>query len=209
MASSPEDAVVVEKAGLCIRKGGLVIFPTFCLYGMGVDAMNPEAIERVFAAKGRPESNPLLILVKDRQAALSHVKEVSEEARLLMDTFWPGRLTLVFRAKNHLPESLTAGTGKIGIRVPEHPVAAALVRAAGCPITGTSANLSGMPGSASVKDLAPELMAAADCILDAGILHGGKGSTVVDTTFSPPRILREGAVSAADIHKALLRKTAK
>ncbi|MCW7754638.1 L-threonylcarbamoyladenylate synthase [Desulfobotulus sp. H1] len=199
-------AAEIEQAALRIRAGGLVIFPTFCLYGMGVDALRPMAIEKVFKAKGRPGNNPLLILAADLASVMSHVKDVSDEASLLMKSFWPGRLTLVLKAKSHLPAGLTAGTGKIGIRIPEHPVAAALVRAAGGPITGTSANLSGQPGVSSLQDLSPELITTADCVLDAGILHGGPGSTVVDATSSPPLILREGALSADKIFRALAGK---
>lgn len=183
-----------------------MIFPTFCLYGIGVDALNPAAIQRVFRVKGRPETNPLLILVPDMASALDQVQDVSSEALRLMEIFWPGRLTLVLRARPHLPESLTAGTGKIGIRVPEHPVAAALVRAAGRPLTGTSANLSGQPGAAQVTKIDRAVREGADLILDAGVLQGGTGSTVVDLTCTPPRILREGRVSAEKILTALSGK---
>jgi L-threonylcarbamoyladenylate synthase len=193
----------MARASRCIREGGLVIFPTSCLYGIGVDALNPEAIQRVFQAKGRPEIKPLLILVPDMASALNQVEDLSSEALRLMEIFWPGGLTLVLRAKGHLLPSLTAGTGKIGIRIPQHPVAAALVRAVGGPITGTSANLSGQPGAARVADVDPSVRRTADLILDAGPLQGGAGSTVLDMTLSPPRILREGAVSAEKILNAL------
>ena len=116
-----------------------------------------------------------------------------------MDHFWPGRITLVFKAAADVPSYLTAGTGKIGIRLPGHPAAAALLRVLPTPLTGTSANLSGKPGCRRIEDLENQIAGSLDLILDAGTLNGGIGSTVVDVTIEPPKILREGEVSGAEI----------
>ena len=120
-----------------------------------------------------------------------------------MERFWPGRITIIFAAKASVPLALTGNTGKIGIRIPEHPVAVALLNELQNPITGTSANLSGYPGCAQIADVAVEIMAEMAMILDAGRLIGGAGSTVVDVTTSPPAVVREGLVSPADIEKCL------
>ncbi len=193
----------ITMAAEVIRTGGVVVIPTFCLYGLAADAFNAAALQKIFDIKKRPDSNPLLIFIKDIRDIGDLVKDVSPAAVKLMNRFWPGKVTLIFNAKDHLPQALTAGTGKIGIRIPDHPVTSALVKAAGCPITGTSANISGQPGCHRVTDLAESLIQNVDLVLDAGDLSGGTGSTVVDTTLETPSILREGVVSASAIDDAL------
>ncbi|MFZ2042202.1 MAG: L-threonylcarbamoyladenylate synthase [Desulfobacterales bacterium] len=201
----PDPAVIETAAGI-LRRGGVVVFPTRCLYGLAADAMNPAAVARVFALKRRPAANPILVLVQDRSGVAPLVRLVTPAAERLMRHFWPGLLTVVFAARASLPPSLTAGTGKIGIRVPSHPVAAALVKAAGVPLTGTSANISGQAGCARVEELALELAAGADAVLDAGPLAGGAGSTVVDATGEVLRVLREGSVSARAVLRLLANR---
>ena len=178
-----------------IQNGGVVVFPTTGLYGLAADATHPAAIEKVFAIKRRPSNKPLLILVPDRDAISNLVQEIPPAAERAMASFWPGKLTLVFKASTGILPSLTAGTGHIGIRLPVHPVAQALVRAVGRPITATSANLSGQSGCSCIADLEPAVTESVDLILDAGPLEGGAGSTILDVTCDPPIVLREGAVS--------------
>lgn len=190
------DPLVIRAAADIVRRGGVVVFPTRCLYGLAADALNPAAVERVFALKRRPAVKPILVLVADPCGVRSLVEQVTPPAERLMQHFWPGLVTVIFTARKKLPANLTAGTGKIGIRVPSHPVAAALVKAAGGPLTGTSANISGQAGCHRVADLDPQLAAAADAVLDAGPLAGGTGSTVVDATAEKVRVLRQGSVSA-------------
>jgi len=192
----PEQAAIREAAGI-IRRGGVVVFPTTGLYGLGADGWNVDAIERVFHVKNRPAANPILILVPDAEVISTLVEEIPSEAREIIHRFWPGSVTLVFRARSPVSPLLTAGTGKIGIRLPAHPAAAQLVSTVGAPITGTSANLSGEPGVSNVGDLPGEIIDRVDMVLDAGSLQGGQGSTVVDVTTDPPTVLREGMVSAA------------
>ncbi len=193
----------ISRACDILKAGGVVVFPAKCLYGIAVDAFNPEAISRVFGIKQRPRNNPLLVLINDRADLKGLVKKVPEPARILMDRFWPGDVTIVFEAVDRLPGILTAHTGKIGIRMPQHPVAKALTRGLGKPITGTSANLSGAQGISRIQDLPPALVDRVDLILDAGRLKGGKGSTVVDVTGQQVLVLREGEILEADIHAIL------
>ena len=199
---SPEPEAI-GRAEAVIRAGGVVCFPTRCLYGLGADALKAEAVERVFEIKQRPADMPLLVLIS-RSAQLAELAErVPPIAQLLMERFWPGRLTLVLDARQHIPARLTAGTGKIGIRLAAHPVARALAEAVAGPITGTSANLSGVSGCRQIAELDPRIARQVDLILDGGPLKGGVGSTVVDVTGEAPVVIREGEVSKPEILAAL------
>jgi len=194
----PESEIIQQTADV-IKQGGVAIFPTRCLYGIGVDAFDAEAVDRVFKIKQRSVQKPILILIDRRRRLKRLVSHVSQAAYRIMDHFWPGRVTLVFEAIDAVPHYLTAGTGKIGIRLPGHPVAAALVKALQGPLTGTSANISGRPGCHRIGDLESRIAQQLDLILNAGALKGGSGSTVVDVTEDIPRILREGAVREQEI----------
>ena len=196
--TTPEPEIIAQAAAV-IRQGGVLAFPTRCLYGLGADAFNPEAVERVVKIKQRPELNPILVLIDSKEQLESLVLHIPPTADAIMDAFWPGRVTLVFEARNSLPDQLTAQTGKIGVRLPGHPAAFALVKHVKGPLTGTSANLSGQPGCARAQDLDPAIADQLGLILDAGTLSGGIGSTVVDVTVNPPQIIREGQVAANDI----------
>jgi len=186
---------IIQHAGTAIKQGGIIAFPTRCLYGLGADAFNADAVDRVFKIKKRPSQKPILVLVDRRIQLAGLVSHVSKAAARIMDQFWPGRVTLVFEAADSVPHYLTAGTGKIGIRLPGHPVAAALVDSFGGPLTGTSANISGRSGCRRIEDFDSQLIQQLDIVLDAGPLKGGTGSTVVDVTQDMPSILREGEVS--------------
>jgi L-threonylcarbamoyladenylate synthase len=190
------------QAAELIRKGGLVVFPTGSLYGLGADAFDVRAVDRVFQVKTRDRDRPLLILIACLPDLVPLVRAVPATAAKLIEAFWPGSITLVFEAADCLPSILTGRTGKIGIRLVNHPVASSLIKAAGRPITGTSANLSGEGGCTDVAQLAPALAGAVDMILDAGPLQGG-ASSVVDVTVNPPRIIRQGVVPAEKITAAL------
>ncbi|MCP4579269.1 MAG: L-threonylcarbamoyladenylate synthase, partial [Deltaproteobacteria bacterium] len=131
------------------------------------------------------------------------VQDVPPAAVSIMEKFWPGHVTLVFKASDHLPDNLMAGTRKIGVRVPVHPVGRALVKKLGTPLTGTSANLSGKPGCSLVSEIGPAITDHVDFVLDAGLLKGGTGSTVVDVTGETPTVLREGEIAAQDIFAAV------
>ncbi len=197
------DKAIIKKAGKTLTHQGVVIFPAQCLYGVAANALNTATVEKVFQIKQRPRNNPILVLVRDKKALAQLVKTIPAQAAVLMDTFWPGSITLVFEATGSISPRLTADTGKIGIRLPGHPVAKALVNAVDFPITGTSANLSGQPGCHRVTDLDPAIVRDADLILDSGQVQGGVGSTIVDVTQTPIKIIRQGAVPDADIYQAL------
>ena len=199
--TSPEhpDPEAINAATAIIEKGGVIAFPTTCLYGLGADAFNPEAVARLYDIKQRPTQKPILILINRRTDLKRLVRHIPQAASRIMDRFWPGKITLVFEALPAVPECLTAGTGKIGIRQPGHPVAAALVKTFQGPVTGTSANLSGSPGCRQIADLDPQVARKLDLILDAGPLRGGSGSTVVDVTQDIPRILRVGQIGEQEI----------
>ena len=197
-AKRPAPEIIAEAAE-AIKRGGVIAFPTRCLYGLGADAFDPEAVERIFKIKRRAEQNPILVLIDSKQQLDSLVMHIPPAADAIMKAFWPGRVTLIFEARNSLPDELTARTGKIGVRLPGHPAAFSLVKHVKGPITGTSANISGQPGCHRAKDLDSAIAEQLDFILDAGTLLGGLGSTVVDVTVDPPRVLREGQVTAKDI----------
>jgi len=194
---------IIAKAGKIIQDNGVVIFPAQCLYGVAANALNKKAVEKVFHLKQRSLNNPILILISNKNILLDLVTTISESAIKLMNAFWPGNLTLVFEAKDHISQLLTANTGKIGIRIPVHPVAKALVESVKLPITGSSANLSGDKGCSRADKLVPSIIDHADLVIDAGILKGGAGSTIVDTSESNINILREGRISMKEINKIL------
>ena len=197
------DPAPIAKAAECLNGGGVVVFPTRCLYGLAVDALNPKAVNKIFQIKKRSPKKPILILIPTNKTLEAFVYPPDTASRTLMDHYWPGQVTLIFKSLPNLPANLTAGTGRIGVRLPSHPVARALVSAVNGPITGTSANPSGRPGCNSVSNLDDAIADRVDMILDAGILKGGVGSTVVDAELSPLKVLREGAVSAAEIATTL------
>jgi len=194
----------IGKAAQIILQGGVIAFPTETFYGLAAEAGAEAALKKIFRAKGREEEKPLLLLVADPGWLQGLVQEVPPLAERLIQKFWPGPLTLVFEASSDLSRLLTAGTGKIGIRVSSHPVAQALVRAVGRPITGTSANLSGQPGALSAQAVFQSLGKNLDGILDGGRTAGGPGSTVLDVSGPSPRIIREGALTLEDLSPFLI-----
>lgn len=197
------DPGIIAAAAETIKVGGVVVIPTRHLYGLAVDAMDTEALKRVFAIKARPRTNPLLVLVKSRADLPRQVRRIPKSAQRLMDRFWPGRLTLVFEARDVLPEVLTGSRGTVGIRLSGNPVCQALLNMLPHPVTATSANRSGEEGCHRVTELPIDLQTAVDLILDAGPLPPGPGSTVVDVTRIPPRVLREGVLGEDQIAHAL------
>ena len=186
--------MVLKKAAEVLSAGGLVAFPTETFYGLGANALDPQAVGRVYAVKGRPESKPLLVLVDSVRMLQSLVEGVPAAARTLMTRYWPGPLTLVFRARGNLAEELTAGTGTVGVRMPAHPVAFGLVRTAGFPVTAPSANLSGEAPPSTAADVQRIFEGKIELILDGGPTKGGLPSTIVDVTVTPPRVVRRGAL---------------
>ena len=197
------DAEKLAEAVRVLCEGGVVAFPTETFYGLGADARNETAVEKIFRIKGRNFRNPLSVIVANDRDVIPLVKEIPAAAKILMQTFWPGPLTLVFRASSSVLPRLTANTGKIGIRVSSHPLARLLAGGLGGPLTATSANLSGGPECSSADAVIRALGELPGSVIDGGETPGGAGSTILDVTIFPPRILREGAISGDFILNAL------
>lgn len=195
-ARRPESGALAAAAAV-LDRGGLVAFPTESFYGLGARALSADAVARVFEVKGRPADKPLLVLIDSPAGATALCARISDGARELMDRHWPGPLTLVLPAAPGLPAALTAGTGTIGLRVPGHPVALGLVRAARAAVTAPSANPSGEPPPTTADAVRDYFAGRIDLVLDGGPTEGGAGSTVADCTVWPPRILRQGPVRLA------------
>ena len=192
---------ILTKAVEILANGGIIAYPTETFYGLGADATNEKAIEKIFAVKGRNFKNPISLIISQADDIYPLVQDLPETAQKLMAAFWPGALTIVFLAANNVSPLLTAGSGKIGLRVSSHPVAREIVQKLKRPLTATSANLSGAPECAKASEVAEQIGNIIDAIVDLGDTPGTKGSTIIDVTCDPPVILREGAISRKTIEK--------
>jgi L-threonylcarbamoyladenylate synthase len=197
-ASRPEEAVLTEAAAI-LRAGGIVAFPTETVYGLGADAFDAHAVNRIFEVKGRPPNNPLIVHIAEREAVGEVAGSWPDAAERLSQRFWPGPLTLVVNRNPALPSIVTAGGPTVAVRMSSHPVASGLIRAAGFPIAAPSANRSGEISPTTAEHVLRSLGGRIDLILDAGPTQVGLESTVLDVSQSPPRLLRPGHVSRAEI----------
>lgn len=190
---SPES---IARAAELIRAGGLAAFPTETVYGLGANALDADAVRRIFEAKGRPGDNPLIahISAVDQLAPLIAV-EPSPAARALMDAWWPGPMTLIFPKSNAVPDAVTAGLDTVAVRLPAHPAARALIDAAGVPIAAPSANRSGRPSPTTAAHVLADMDGRIPLILDGGPCAVGVESTVIDLSGDVPRVLRPGGVT--------------
>ncbi|MXW90790.1 MAG: threonylcarbamoyl-AMP synthase [Rhodospirillaceae bacterium] len=204
MALRPADGAGIAAAAARLRRGGLVAFPTETVYGLGADAGDDRAVARIFGAKGRPRFNPLIVHAPDLAAHRAWAV-FDERALRLADAFWPGALTLVLPRTPDAPVSrlVSAGLDTVAVRAPDHPVAQALMRAAGCPVAAPSANRSGRLSPTEAGHVAASLGGAADLILDGGPCPGGLESTVLSLTGEVPVLLRPGLVSRDTIESAV------
>ena len=192
-----------------VRGGGIIAFPTETFYGLGARPFDARAVQRIVDLKGRSlRTAPILVLIRSRADLHALVSEIAPAAERLMEACWPGPLTLVFRAAAAAPSVLTAGTGTIGVRLPGHPDVQRLLEAIGGPLTGTSANRSGQPPATTVEEVERVLGDGVDAILNGGETPGGLPSTVVDTTVTPPRVIREGRVPTAAVLAVINSMTA-
>ncbi len=192
----------IEKAGDIIRSGGLVAFPTETVYGLGANALDAEAVKKIYAAKGRPSDNPLILHVCDVKMAES-VVELNWRARYLMEKFWPGPLSLVLKAKPIVPERTRGGLSTAAIRMPDNGIALELIRASGVPIAAPSANKSGRPSPTDAQTVKEDIGDAVAMVLDGGPTRVGLESTVLDLTGEDPVLLRPGGISKEQIEEAL------
>lgn len=201
-ADSPEPNIIEYAAGF-IKRGEVVGIPTDTFYGLSVDPFNLSAIEGVFRAKGRPETKALPILVNSYEQALTLAREVPDSFLELSNKFWPGPLTLVVEATHRLPLKVTGNTGRVALRWAKSNVVTKLIEAAGGPITGTSANLSGYPSCSSAGQIVEQLGNRLPLILDSGDTRGVLASTIVRLDGNEWRVVREGAIPDEEIYKAL------
>ena len=198
---APDDRSLSLAAAL-IRNGGLVAFPTETVYGLGATALNPAAVRAIFAAKGRPADNPLIVHIH-RRGQLDSLCEVSDPAPLLMDAFWPGPLTLLFPRKAAVPDAVTAGLPTVAVRMPSHPVAQAFLAACDLPVAAPSANRSGRPSPTAAAHVLEDLNGTVPLILDGGACDVGLESTVLDLCHGDPCILRPGGVTKEMLEEVL------
>ena len=191
-----------SKAVNVLRGGGLVILPTETLYGLAVRYQDENALERLFRLKGRSLGKQIPLLIEDPKNIVPHlVEEIPEVAQKLMDVFWPGPLTLIFKARKGVPRLIGGKSRTVGLRQSAHPVVRAIVTALGEPITGTSANLSGLPSPFNLEQISPSLLMASDLVIDGDRLKGRKGSTVLDFTGKEIKIIRQGDLPLSRIRE--------
>lgn len=185
----------IEEAGKILQDGGLVAFPTETVYGLGGNALDEQAAEKIYAAKGRPSDNPLIIHIAELDALHKIVTEVPEKAKMLANAFWPGPLTMIFPKKETVPYGTTGGLETVAVRMPNHPLALALIRSAGGYVAAPSANTSGRPSPTLAEHVEEDMMGRIDMILDGGPVGIGLESTIVDFTEDVPVILRPGYIN--------------
>jgi len=188
----PED---LNKAAQIIQKGGLVAFPTETVYGLGGDAFDPTASKRIYAAKGRPSDNPLIVHIAELSEITRVACDIPDTAYALAEKFWPGPLTMILKKRDELPRETTGGLDTVAVRMPSDPVAALLIRESGVPIAAPSANLSGRPSTTCAQHVIEDLSGRIDMIIDAGASKIGLESTIVDLTCEPALILRPGFIT--------------
>jgi len=186
-------AHLIHQAAAVIKNGGIIVYPTETLYGLGADPLNSEAIKRLYEIKGRERAKPIPFLIKDQEMLATLVDEIPPLGRQLMGQHWPGPLTLIFRATEGLPPPLRGEAGTIGVRISAHPIARLIVEAVNTPLASTSANPAGTGDLIDARSIAELLGDQVDLIIDGGEV-AGRGSTVVDLTVDPPRVVREGMI---------------
>lgn len=198
-STSSED---INNAGKILKNGGLIAFPTETVYGLGASAYDADAAEKIYTAKGRPSDNPLIVHICEKEQIDEIAEDVTEEAKMVIDTFMPGPITIILKKKNIIPKTVTAGLDTVAIRFPAHNVARALIKAAGVPIAAPSANLSGKPSPTKARHVINDMIGRIDGIIDGGDCNVGVESTIVDFTGDKPVILRPGGITYEDLKNA-------
>lgn len=199
---APEPSKIKEAAEV-IKKGGTVAFPTETVYGLGAGALNPDAVKKIFRAKGRPSDNPLIAHIAKISDLKLIAKRPPEAAIALINKFWPGPLTIILKRKKVVPDIVTGGLDTVAVRMPDNKIALSLIRKAGVPLVAPSANLSGSPSPTGARDVAADLSGRIDMILDGGKTRIGIESTVIDMTTRPPVLLRPGGLPVEEIEKVI------
>lgn len=196
-----------KEAGDILKRGGIVAFPTDTVYGLGAVYTDDGAVEKIFEAKGRDEKKPLSILVSSMAEAYELAENISEDAKKLMEVFWPGALTVIVKKSERVSERISAGGNTVGIRMPDSAATLSIIKAAGSPLAAPSANTSGKRSAACAEDVKEDLDGKIDMIVDGGSCPVGISSTVVDISKGSIDILREGTVSREMIEKVLRSKS--
>jgi L-threonylcarbamoyladenylate synthase len=200
LGTAPE---AISRAVEVLRDGGIVAFPTDTVYGIGAHGMRPQAVERLYVVKERPRDKAIPLLLPGFDALPQVAADVPEVARALAAHYWPGALTIVLRRSPLVPDAVTAGGDTVAVRVPDHPLTQALMRALAAPLAATSANRSGEPAPDTAASVLAQLEGRIDLILDGGRCPGGVPSTVVDLTVNPPAILRAGGIDPAALRRII------
>lgn len=203
VSSKKPEKNIIQKAAQIIKMGGLVVFPTETVYGLGANALKAKAVRGIFKAKGRPADNPLIVHIADKRDIFRLAKNIPKEALILAKKFWPGPLTLILEKKKIIPFEVTAGRETVAIRMPANKVALALIRASGVPVAAPSANLAGKPSPTNAGHVAKDLGDRVDLIIDGGKTKIGLESTVLDLTQRPFAILRPGGITKEQIEKVV------
>jgi L-threonylcarbamoyladenylate synthase len=201
--SDHPDPEAIARGAEILRNGGLVAFPTETVYGLGTNALDPAAVARIFQAKGRPPQNPLIVHIANEKVISTLVADWPDNAARLAPRFWPGPLTLVVHKSACVPDAVTAGGDTVALRMPAHPVALALLKAANIPVAAPSANRSTLLSPTRAEHVLRGLDGRIDLLLDAGPTPGGLESTVLDVTTDPPRLLRPGLISPAELETVI------
>ncbi len=197
------DHKLMQEAGDLIAAGELVAFPTETVYGLGGDALDPEASKKIYSAKGRPSDNPLIVHISDFSDLERIAKTVPEDARKLSDAFWPGPLTMIVEKGDAVPYATTGGMDTVAVRMPSHPIALDLIRRSGCLIAAPSANTSGRPSPTEAAHVAEDLSGKIAMIIDGGPVGIGIESTIIDLTEDTPMVLRPGYITPQMLSKVL------
>ena len=198
----PQESIII-KAAKIIRSGGLVVFPTETVYGIGANALDPVASQSIFVAKNRPPDNPLIVHLNKKSELDKYILDKPMFSELLMNKYWPGPLTLLFKKSSIIPDIVTAGSKYVAIRIPNHPVALALIRTSVVPIAAPSANISGRPSPTTAQHSIQDLYGRVDMILDSGPTDIGLESTVLNLLGKQPSILRPGGITREGIHQSI------
>lgn len=204
MIENNENFTQIIKEGVkYLKNGGLVAFPTETVYGLGANALCENASKKIYYAKGRPSDNPLIVHVSKDYDLYKLVKDIPEKAKLLINAFWPGPLTIIFNKNNCISNTITGGLSTIAIRIPSHPIAYQLIEQSGLPIVAPSANLSGRPSPTQAQHVIDDLNGKIDMIIDGGNVKIGLESTVIDITSAEPIILRPGFITKEMIEQII------
>ncbi len=200
-----EDEELLQRAGKIIREGGLVAMPTETVYGLAGDALNPTSSERIYAAKGRPSDNPLIVHIADMDALQDIAVDIPEKAWKLADRFWPGPLTMILRKSALVPKETTGGLDTVAVRFPSHPAAMGLIKASGRPLAAPSANRSGRPSCTAASHVLEDMNGIIPLIIDGGKVGIGLESTIIDLTSDIPMLLRPGYIGVETLEQLLGR----